>query len=201
MSQVLQAKLTELSAEPSTSTQAKEASTTKIPPGDQASSRISFSLKEADASKLPFESGSFDVAVETFGLCSYRNPDAVLAELSRVVDPSHGKILLLEHGRSRFRWNPINWYLDWRADAHERSWGCRYNRSIDQILANSPVEVVSHERHHYGTTHFVIARPKSSPGSSSNVSDHLRKPSETKVQVDEKKLESIVKSISQRKQS
>lgn len=70
-------------------------------------SRMSDSEKEryqllvADAAKLvQFPDNSFDTVVDTFGLCSFDDPIAVLRELQRVCKPD-GKILLLEHGRSK----------------------------------------------------------------------------------------------------
>ena len=53
---------------------------------------------EADASKLPLSTGAYDCVVDTFGLCVYDEPVAVLRELGRVVKPA-GRILLLENAR------------------------------------------------------------------------------------------------------
>lgn len=60
-----------------------------------------YQLLVADAAKLNhFPDNSFDTVVDTFGLCSFDDPIAVLKELQRVCKPN-GKILLLEHGRSK----------------------------------------------------------------------------------------------------
>lgn len=65
------------------------------------SERERYQLLVADAAKLKqFEDNTFDTVVDTFGLCSFDNPVAVLKELQRVCKPD-GKILLLEHGRSK----------------------------------------------------------------------------------------------------
>ena len=53
---------------------------------------------EADAARLPLSTGAYDVVVDTFGLCVYDEPVAVLRELGRVVKPA-GRILLLENAR------------------------------------------------------------------------------------------------------
>ena len=53
---------------------------------------------EADAARLPSKSETYDVVVDTFGLCVYDAPVAVLRELGRVVKPA-GRILLLENAR------------------------------------------------------------------------------------------------------
>lgn len=65
------------------------------------SERGRYQLLVADAAKLEqYPDNSFDTVVDTFGLCSFDDPIAVLKELQRVCKPN-GKILLLEHGRSK----------------------------------------------------------------------------------------------------
>merc|ERR1719182_41795 len=85
----------------------------------------------------------------------------------RVCRPG-GKILLLEHGRSD-SWSPITWYLDWRADAHARDWGCWWNRDVhgmvDQLLESGECEVIERETAHLGTVALVVLRRKGPPGS------------------------------------
>ena len=43
---------------------------------------------EADAARLPLSTGAYDCVVDTFGLCVYDEPVAVLRELGRVVKPA-----------------------------------------------------------------------------------------------------------------
>ena len=59
-----------------------------------------FACLVGDSSKLDFPDNCFDTVVDTFGLCSYDDPVMVLKEMKRVCKPD-GKILLLEHGRSK----------------------------------------------------------------------------------------------------
>ena len=80
-----------------------------------------FACMVGDSSCLDFPDDSFDSVVDTFGLCSYDDPVAVLKEMSRVCKP-HGKILLLEHGRSK-SWNSISRYLD-RVSCSYTNWKC-----------------------------------------------------------------------------
>lgn len=64
--------------------------------------------------RLPFADASFDTVVTCLTLCSVSDPDAVMAEIRRVLRPG-GKFLFLEHVRSedagRARWqvrlNPL----------------------------------------------------------------------------------------------
>jgi methyltransferase OMS1 len=136
------------------------------------------------AESLPFEDARFDSVVDTYSLCSVRDPVKMLQEMQRVCRPgiscfppssslslffalccidasflhlSDGQILLLEHGRSQ--WRLVNWYLDLLANAHARSWGCWWNRSIADLLRESHLEVVEHRTRHFGTTHLIVARP------------------------------------------
>ena len=78
-------------------------------------------VKVADASKLPFPDNSYDTIVDTFGLCSFDDPVAVLKELQRVCKPD-GKILLLEHGRTK-SYEGLSSYLDKHAERHAKHWG------------------------------------------------------------------------------
>jgi methyltransferase OMS1 len=69
-----------------------------------------FACIHGDSGSLDFPNNSFETVVDTFGLCSYDDPVAVLKEMKRVCKPD-GKILLLEHGRSK-TWDFITKYLD-----------------------------------------------------------------------------------------
>ena len=82
----------------------------------------------ADAGKLPFADNSYDTIVDTFGLCSFDDPTAVLKELQRVCKPD-GKILLLEHGRSK-SYSGLSSYLDKHAERHAKNWGKLYLRLV-----------------------------------------------------------------------
>src|ERR687896_2586691 len=56
-------------------------------------------LGPARAEDLPFEDGSFDVAVSTLVLCSVQQPDRALSQIRRVLRPG-GTLLFIEHIRS-----------------------------------------------------------------------------------------------------
>ena len=75
----------------------------------------------ADAARLPFPDNSYDTIVDTFGLCSFDDPVLVLKELQRVCKPN-GKILLLEHGRTK-SYTGLSSYLDKHAERHAKNWG------------------------------------------------------------------------------
>jgi SAM-dependent methyltransferase len=73
----------------------------------------------ADAHALPLPDASADAVVDSFGLCSLHSPEAALAEWVRVLRPG-GRLLLLEHGRSRW-FPPVNWLLDNPSPLHPNS--------------------------------------------------------------------------------
>lgn len=58
-------------------------------------------LVVADAQRLPFRDGVFDIAAATFVFCSVPDPIAGLSEVRRVVRDG-GRVDLLEHVRARF---------------------------------------------------------------------------------------------------
>lgn len=120
--------------------------------------RKKYTLAEADAADLSrFSDNSFDTVVDTFGLCSFDDPVAVLKELQRVCKPS-GKILLLEHGRTH-EYEGLSKYLDKNAERHAKNWGCVWNRDLDDIMAKASIRIESLTKWHFGTTYYVICRP------------------------------------------
>lgn len=119
-----------------------------------------FACMEADAAKLQFPDSCFDTVVDTFGLCSYDDPVVVLREMARVCKKDGGKILLLEHGRSK-TWGSLSQYLDKHAERHAKNWGCVWNRDLDGILKEAGLELSRVDTYHFGTTYYVICRPSS----------------------------------------
>ena len=100
---------------------------------------------EADAARLPSKSETYDVVVDTFGLCVYDEPVAVLRELGRVVKPA-GRILLLENAR------PSNALLGAYVDAtagfvaNNGGKGCRYDQDVEALARAAGLRVVRSER-------------------------------------------------------
>lgn len=102
---------------------------------------------------------SFDTVIDTFGLCSFDDPVAVLREMARLCKPN-GKILLLEHGRSH-TWDFVTDYLDRTAENHAKNWGCVWNRDLDTLLEDAKdfINVEYKARYHFGTTYYLVCRP------------------------------------------
>ncbi|KAF3011299.1 hypothetical protein E8E14_000220 [Neopestalotiopsis sp. 37M] len=103
----------------------------------------------------------YDTVIQTFGLCSVRDPTRLLENMARVVRPGTGRIILLEHGRSW--WDLVNGLLDRSASGHFERFGCWWNRDIEAIVEDAQrkmpaLEVVDMERpgwFKFGT-HFWI---------------------------------------------
>jgi ubiquinone/menaquinone biosynthesis C-methylase UbiE len=65
-----------------------------------AAAHVKARVVRAAAESLPFEDGSFDVAVSTLVLCTVADQPRALAELRRVLKPD-GRLVFLEHVRSQ----------------------------------------------------------------------------------------------------
>ena len=69
-----------------------------------------------------------------------------------------GKILLLEHGRSK-SYDFITRYLDRHAERHAKNWGCCWNRDLDDLIEKAGLELETLNTWHFGTTYYVVCRP------------------------------------------
>jgi methyltransferase OMS1, mitochondrial len=141
--------------------------------------RPKFAILQADSANLAMiPNDSIDTVVDTFGLCSYQDPQAVLQEMVRVCKKKNnkehgngGKILLLEHGRSK-TWDWVTRHLDEYAERHAANWGCVWNRDLDALLDNTKgLQVEILRKWHFGTTYYVVCRPqqREQPTTESNV--------------------------------
>lgn len=130
---------------------------------EQQQGRPKFACHGSDCSSLKdFPDDCFDTVVDTFGLCSYQDPIKVLKEMKRVCKKPDGKILLLEHGRSK-TWDFITRYLDKNAERHAKNWGCVWNRDLDQIVKDSGLHLETLHTWHFGTTYYMVCRPGTAP--------------------------------------
>ena len=128
-----------------------------------------------------FESETFDVVVDTFGLCSFANPVKALKEMSRVTK-KNGVILLLEHGRSSphlngsisrfFGGSWLSSILDTYAERHARRWGCWWNRDIMNLVRESGLKVDFVKTYQMGTVYLIRCSPVSSSNSTGKCCDH-----------------------------
>lgn len=99
----------------------------------------------------------YDTIIQTFGLCSYRDPVSSLKNFAKLLKPD-GRIILLEHGRGSYDF--INNILDKSAKKRLETWGCRWNLDIGEIIDDSGLEIVQEKRYHMGTTWCIVAKHK-----------------------------------------
>jgi methyltransferase OMS1 len=117
-------------------------------------------LTESDTSNLQsIPDGTFDTVVSTFTLCSYSDPESALREMQRVCDPENGQILLLEHGLGKYGW--LNNVLSAGAKKHFEKWGCQWDRDIEDLIADSGMNMEGGIvwKWHFGTTYYARLKP------------------------------------------
>jgi len=120
---------------------------------------IPLKLKMASSKQIPFEDGSYDTIVDTFGICSFEEPVQALREMRRVVRED-GQVLLLEHGASN--WEFMQGMLNKGAQRHAEKFGCYPNRDIASLVREAGLYIEVDERKHFGTTYLLVCR-KNSP--------------------------------------
>lgn len=82
----------------------------------------------ADAAALPFADNTFDTIVDTFSLCVFERPEAVLAEVRRVLRPD-GKLLLLEHNDG-----PISRGMSLTRGSTQVASSCDYSQDVPRLV-------------------------------------------------------------------
>ncbi|KAI4871187.1 hypothetical protein F4820DRAFT_442610 [Hypoxylon rubiginosum] len=103
----------------------------------------------------------YDTIIQTFGLCSVRDPVLLLSHMAARVQPDTGRIVLLEHGRGW--WGLVNGLLDRGARGHFERFGCWWNRDVELVVraaerAVPGLEVLRLERPGWVTlgTHVLV---------------------------------------------
>ena len=121
--------------------------------GAGAGALSSVTLAVTDAAQLALPDASYDTVVDTFGLCSFEDPEAALREIRRCCKPG-GRILLLEHGESD--WSLLAKWQRHRLNRHVVKWGCYWNRDILGLVKESGLRIKEIQRKHMGTTYLIV---------------------------------------------
>jgi ubiquinone/menaquinone biosynthesis C-methylase UbiE len=128
---------------------------------DQARSRadrlgLPVDLRQMSAQHLTFPDASFDTVTTAMSTCTFPDPVAALREMARVARPS-GRILLVEHGRSRI--GAVARFQDGRADGHYRPAGCRWNTDVMALFDEAGLVVDATRTRTLGIFTAAKARP------------------------------------------
>lgn len=97
----------------------------------------------------------YDTVVEAFGLCAHEDPVTALKNMAKLLRPG-GRIVLLEHGRGT--WDMVNNHLDFRAEKRMKTWGCRWNLDIGELIDDAGLDITYEKRVHLGSTWMLICK-------------------------------------------
>ncbi len=117
---------------------------------------LSIDCRLMDAEALDFPDKAFDTVVSALSTCTFPDPLVALREMGRVCR-TDGRILLLEHGRSR--WNWLGHYQDRNAHQHFQQAGCRWNQQPLELVQAAGLRIVSARRMFFGIFHAIEAVP------------------------------------------
>jgi ubiquinone/menaquinone biosynthesis C-methylase UbiE len=117
---------------------------------------IKVDLRKGDAEALDFLDHSFDTVISSLATCSFYDPIKALKEMRRVCKPQ-GRILLLEHGRSTWKW--LGRYQDRHMHQQMEEGGCRWNQEPQELVKASGLKIIEAERTLLGILHTIVAAP------------------------------------------
>jgi len=118
--------------------------------------RLNVDCRLMDAEALEFPDRSFDTVVSALSTCTFPDPAVALSEMGRVCS-SGGRILLLEHGRSRLNW--LANHQDRNAHQHFQKAGCRWNQQPLDLVQAAGLRIVSDRRMFFGIFYAIEAVP------------------------------------------
>lgn len=106
------------------------------------------------------ENFKYDTIIEAFGLCAHEDPVAALRSMAKLLRPG-GRIVLLEHGRST--WDFVNNHLDFRSEKRMKTWACRWNLDIGEIVDDAGLDITFEKRVHLGSTWMLVCKRPEDP--------------------------------------
>lgn len=113
-------------------------------------------LRTMSAQYLDLPDGAFDTVTTAMSTCTFPDPVGALREMARVTRPG-GRILVVEHGRSRVGW--IARLQHRRAAKHYRQIGCRWDQDVRALLDEAGLEVEVVRTRTLGAFTAAITRP------------------------------------------
>lgn len=117
---------------------------------------LAVDLQVMDAESLAFPDGHFDTVVSTLSTCTVPDPVQQLREIGRVCRED-GRVLLVEHGRSHWRW--FAWYQDRTVGSALSIVGCRWNQDPFALVEQAGLQILNARRTGGGVFYTIEARP------------------------------------------
>lgn len=111
----------------------------------------------SDVECLDFPDNSFDTIVSSGSFCGYENPVHVLNLFNKWCK-EEGQILLLEHGL--FSVPTLAWFQKKLDKLAVNAIGCHQNRDILEIVKQSNLKIMKHERGILGYLYLIWAKPQ-----------------------------------------
>ncbi len=118
---------------------------------------IRVDLREGDAEALQFPDNTFDTVISALSTCSFFDPIKALHEMERVCK-SDGRILLIEHGRSSWKW--LGRYQDNHVNEQIELGGCRWNQEPQQLVKEAGLKILHADRRLAGIFHTMVLSPR-----------------------------------------
>lgn len=122
--------------------------------------KVAFTVGKAEDLVKLSTSMKYDTIFEAFGLCAHEDPVLALKNMATLLKPG-GRIVLLEHGRSN--WQFINNHLDFKSEKRMKTWACRWNLDIGQIVDEAGLDITYEKRVHLTTTWMLIIKKPQDP--------------------------------------
>lgn len=123
--------------------------------------KVAFTVGKAeDLVDLADDNLKYDTVVEAFGLCAHEDPVLALKNMAKLLKPG-GRIVLLEHGRST--WDFINNHLDFRSEKRMKTWACRWNLDIGELVDEAGLDITYEKRVHFRTTWMLVCKKPEDP--------------------------------------
>lgn len=110
-----------------------------------------------DAQALDFPDASFDTVISSLATCTFPDPVRALREMARVCKPD-GRILLVEHGRSRV--GLIAGLQDRWAHGQFRAHACRWNQDSQALVRAAGLHILTAHTRLFGILHAIEAAPQ-----------------------------------------
>lgn len=106
----------------------------------------SVGFQVATARSLPFQNSQFDAVISANSFHYFDEPELVLQEMQRVLNPD-GRLMLLDWCRDYWVCQVCDWVLQWLDPAHKR---CYTQAELHHLLTNAQFKIVRSQKVRFG---------------------------------------------------